>query len=410
MVSPIPTTLEAEIHARRMSLDGGNSIRLPTSSDPSIPSDSILTSPNYSYIFGFEKDFDHVEVKEKVAELWVPLCYYASALYLAVIFGGQAYMSTRQRFEMRRFLTAWNVMLAAFSIFGFARTLPELIHVLFSIPRGMYHSVCSSSYVEVDRVSGFWSSLFVLSKVPELGDTIFIVLRKQQLRFLHWYHHLTVLIYSWYSFSEYSGQARWFIVMNYLVHSMMYSYYALKAMRFRVPRGVAMFITSIQLVQMVVGCVVNYIVYVMKEDGLECHVSDRNIKLSFLMYTSYFVLFAHFFYHAYFGSTDGQGIKEKVLQEGVTIISAGTDSTIMKPSSKDVLDQNLKKNGVKSSNGRPSNNENSNSSMQIHKEESEYASPNHDNMANGNAQEGRQLRSRGEKKRQKLKSHDKKMQ
>ena len=65
------------------------------------------------------------------------------------------------------------------------------------------------------------------------------------------------------------------------------------------------------------------------------------------MYTSYFVLFAHFFYHAYFGSTDGQGIKEKVLQEGVTIISAGTDSTIMKPSSKDVLDQNLKKNGVK---------------------------------------------------------------
>ena len=62
------------------------------------------------------------------------------------------------------------------------------------------------------------------------------------------------------------------------------------------------------------------------------------------------------------------------------------------------------------SNGRPSNNENSNSSMQIHKEESAYASPNRDNMANGNAQEGRQLRSRGEKKRQKLKSHDKKMQ
>ena len=64
MVSPIPTAFEAESHARRMSLDGGNSIRLPTSSGPSIPSDSILTSPNYSYIFGFEKDFDHVEVKE----------------------------------------------------------------------------------------------------------------------------------------------------------------------------------------------------------------------------------------------------------------------------------------------------------------------------------------------------------
>ena len=64
MVSPIPTAFEAESHVRRMSLDGGNSIRLTTSNDPSIPSDSILTSPNYSYIFGFEKDFDHVEVKE----------------------------------------------------------------------------------------------------------------------------------------------------------------------------------------------------------------------------------------------------------------------------------------------------------------------------------------------------------
>ena len=55
--------------------------------------------------------------------------------------------------------------------------------------------------------------------------------------------------------------------------------------RFRVPRGVAMFITSIQLIQMVVGCVVNYIAHVMKQDGLECHVSDRNIKVPRIRYS-----------------------------------------------------------------------------------------------------------------------------
>ena len=42
------------------------------------------------------------------------------------------------------------------------------------------------SFITNDRVSSFWASVFVLSKVPELGDTFFILLRKQPLIFLHW--------------------------------------------------------------------------------------------------------------------------------------------------------------------------------------------------------------------------------
>ena len=71
----------------------------------------------------------------------------------------------------------------------------------------------------------------ILFQVPELGDTIFIVLRKQKLIFLHWYHHITVLIYCWYSFSQYTAPARWFVVMNFVVHSIMYTYYAFRALR-----------------------------------------------------------------------------------------------------------------------------------------------------------------------------------
>ena len=85
-------------------------------------------------------------------------------------------MSTRPRFEMRRFLTAWNIMLAAFSIFGFARTLPEFLHVLFSIPRGMYHSVCSSRYKGF--FSLLWNMFFNSNKVkwPTLGLLMFSVI------------------------------------------------------------------------------------------------------------------------------------------------------------------------------------------------------------------------------------------
>ena len=126
-------------------------------------------------------------------------------------------------------MTGWSMFLAMFSIMGAARTLPEFMHTLYT--HGFYHSLCIPSFIEQDRVSGFWTWMFVLSKVPELGDTIFIVLRKQKLIFLHWYHHITVLIYCWYSFSQYTAPARWFVVMNFIVHSIMYTYYAFKALR-----------------------------------------------------------------------------------------------------------------------------------------------------------------------------------
>merc|ERR1719430_2010830 len=51
---------------------------------------------------------------------------------------------------------------------------------------------------------------------------------------------------------------------------------------------------------MVIGCSVNWMAYRYKTQGRECGVSDTNLRLSLLMYTSYFVLFARFFYNSYF--------------------------------------------------------------------------------------------------------------
>jgi elongation of very long chain fatty acids protein 6 len=155
-------------------------------------------------------------------------------------------------------------------------------------------------------VSGFWTWMFVLSKLPELGDTVFIVLRKQPLIFLHWYHHITVLLYSWFSYAEYTSSARWYVVMNYIVHSIMYTYYALRAMGYRPPKQFAMFITASQLSQMVVGCLVNYWAYHYLQNGEECHISLTNIKLSFTMYLSYAMLFARFFHKSYLLDSAGR--------------------------------------------------------------------------------------------------------
>lgn len=167
-------------------------------------------------------------------------------------------------------------------------------------------SICS--FIEQDRVSGFWTWMFVLSKLPELGDTVFIVLRRQPLIFLHWYHHITVLLYSWFSYTEYTASARWFIVMNYCVHSLMYSYYALRSMGYFPPRQLAMAITTLQLSQMIVGCGVNIWAhnYLREHSPHSCHISQFNVKLSIAMYFSYFVLFARFFYKAYLSGKQGK--------------------------------------------------------------------------------------------------------
>jgi len=263
-------------------------------------------TPNYSYVFDFENEFIHQHTRIWMVKNWTWVFYYCGA-YMLVIFGGQYYMQNRPKFELRGPLVLWNSALAIFSIVGACRTAPELIHVLRHY--GLFHSVCVPSYIEQDRVCGFWTWLFVLSKLPELGDTLFIVLRKQPLIFLHWYHHITVLIYSWFSYTEYTSSARWFIVMNYCVHSVMYSYFALRAMRYRTPRFISMLITSLQLTQMIVGCYINLWAYdyLKTAPRSSCQISQLNIQLSIAMYFSYFVLFARFFYTTYLATNARKG-------------------------------------------------------------------------------------------------------
>ena len=159
---------------------------------------------------------------------------------------------------------------------------------------------------------------------PSPGDTLFIVLRKQRLIFLHWYHHITVLLYSWYSYKDMVAGGGWFMTMNYLVHALMYSYYAARAAGFRVSRRLAMFITLTQISQMVVGCVVNYLVYSWMQRGAGCPSHVHNIVWSSLMYLSYFLLFLHFFYEAYVGKNKPPASASTVT--ATTITTTTTDA------------------------------------------------------------------------------------
>ena len=199
-------------------------------------------------------------------------------------------------------MAVWNLLLSTFSFIGMCRTLPHLIHNVTHL--SVRDNMCSDGAVTHGLGStGLWVQLFVLSKFPELLDTFFIVIHKKPLIFLHWYHHITVLLYCWHSYVARSPTGLFFVTMNYAVHSSMYGYYFLVVMKCK-PKWVdPMFITVSQILQMLVGVAVTltgYYFYVQEQkNGGNCHLSKDNNKTAFLMYGSYLFLFMRFFFARY---------------------------------------------------------------------------------------------------------------
>ncbi len=134
-------------------------------------------------------------------------------------------------------------------------------------------------------------------------DTVFIVLRKQKLITLHWVHHVLTLNYSWYVFADVPATARWMVTMNFFIHSLMYSYYALRAMRVSIPRSVNMTITTLQIAQMFAGLYINYRALQLKLLGMPCDISIPVAMTGFTLYGLFAVLFINFFLWTYLFSS-----------------------------------------------------------------------------------------------------------
>ncbi|KAM4715046.1 very long chain fatty acid elongase 6-like [Anableps anableps] len=245
-------------------------------------------------LFDFERRFDEIRALEWMQENWSKSFIFCG-LYVALVFGGRYFMRERPKLNLRRPLALWSLSLAIFSIIGAVRTGTYMHHVISK--GGFKQSVCDNSFYSAP-ITKFWSYAFAISKAPELGDTAFIILRKQRLIFLHWYHHITVLLYSWFSYKDLVAGGGWFMTMNYMVHSIMYTYYAARAAGLRVPRPFAMIITATQILQMAMGLTVLGLVYRWMHE-VHCPSNMDNIMWGTLMYLSYLVLFAFFFYDNY---------------------------------------------------------------------------------------------------------------
>ncbi|CAD6195446.1 unnamed protein product [Caenorhabditis auriculariae] len=273
---------------------------------------------NYSLILPLEDSFDPVSSTQWMQRNWLHSIT-ASVAYVVLIFGGQKLMESRKPFALDGPLFVWNSVLAIFSILGFVRMTPEWLWSWHGDGNSFTYSVCTASFAQ--GVTGFWTEQFAMSKVAELIDTAFIVVRKRPLIFLHWYHHVTVLVYTWHAYKDHTASGRWFIWMNYGVHALMYSYYALRALKMRLPKQIAMIVTVLQISQMVMGVIIGVTVYRVKAAGGACQQTYENLALCFTIYFSYFLLFCNFFYHAYlkrnnrYAHLEAKKKKESVVEQ-----------------------------------------------------------------------------------------------
>jgi len=262
-----------------------------------------------------EQKYDPVVASNFVKSMpYLPL--YFIVVYLIGIFGGQYLMKDKKPFDLRTTLAYWNLSLAIFSFIGVCRTVPTLLYFMANMT---YKEVnCTPYWVTHGGAEvGFWSALFAVSKFVELFDTAFIVLRKRPLLFLHWYHHVTVLCFTYYAcYFEHAGF--FFVGMNYTVHSLMYFYYFLMAKK-SVPKWFRpQWITFLQISQMVVGVVTGLSSYYYKFHGdKDCPGASRDLIIAgFVMYSSYLYLFVEFAINRFFGKAKA---KKQIKEENASI-------------------------------------------------------------------------------------------
>jgi elongation of very long chain fatty acids protein 6 len=196
-------------------------------------------------------------------------------------------------------MRCWNSFLTVLSIamlFGMAIPLYQQTAIM----SGFHEMVCDPQQTRWNGPIVFWLYVFAISKFFELFDTVILVARNKPVNFLHWYHHVTVLAFTWFAVEYQYSPGYMFAVVNCFVHSVMYDYYMVRAYGIKLNYDRA--VTRIQILQMVFGIIVNSVwVWQWFQNPAACPARSAEIMIgcAVVMYGSYFFLFATFYIARY---------------------------------------------------------------------------------------------------------------
>ncbi|GME43063.1 fatty acid elongase [Neofusicoccum parvum] len=169
------------------------------------------------------------------------------AVYYVAVFGGAELMKNRKPYDLKFAFKLHNLFLTVGSAGLLGLFLKEIVPTVRE--QGIYDSVCRKDAGWTQPLLALYYINY-LFKYLEFVDTMFLVLKKKPLTFLHTYHHGAT---AFLCYTQLVGQTpvSWVpIVLNLGVHTIMYWYY------FQSARGVRVwwkqYITMTQIIQFVI--------------------------------------------------------------------------------------------------------------------------------------------------------------
>lgn len=245
----------------------------------------------YQWITAFEDP--RVTEWPLMSSPWPVLAIFAA--YLVAANYGPNLMTSRKPLQLRGFIISYNLVVALLNLW-------IAVEMIFCAYKLNYRSlcqlvnVCQDPYVMRIANAVWW---YFASKGIEFTDTLFFILRKKdrQLTFLHKYHHSSMFLVWWTAVKFVPGGSVVVpIIVNSLVHVLMYTYYALAAIGPRMQKYLwwKQHLTAIQLIQFFIGVSI----------GVNLILTDcqftRWMQYVFSGYTlSFIVLFGNFYIQEY---------------------------------------------------------------------------------------------------------------
>ena len=215
------------------------------------------------------------------------------AMYIPTIFTLKNYMQNKPAMRGGNYDTLfflWNMFLSVSSGLGAVLLFPVMYEEFITDEN---YGICTEKY-RSNPTTVYVILLFGVSKFFEFIDTIFVVTRKSQLEFIHWYHHIVTCLFCWHG--SYVGRSGgYYVLMNLSVHAIMYFYYGLYAIGNKMLYPYRKLITIIQISQMIGGCYIvhNWFTNCQKNSTKSEHA---NMIVAAVMYFSYFILFIKVFF------------------------------------------------------------------------------------------------------------------